>query len=371
MCLILVIFVVNLRHPKPPLLFLQCVCLRQFDAERTSVRHLKSRRNEANVISLYMMEVLRPVLVNINGRIYRKNQVQEESYEEEEDDYPYSAAAAEQCLDEPCDAYNIEQTDKGFRCAIDVPSGETRKRLESETKTSISIPKQGVEGQIVITGVHRAAVASAVTRIEVLIDSFRRKQPFTHFLSFALNHAQVQQGFVRFREQVLERCGQDAGVDESIFQNPAKLHLTIGTLALLNEQEVTRANELLQQCQDVIRDITEAKPLPVEVRGIEYMNDDPSMVDVLYAKAPADRGQACGVFRSSRSDGTRTGAGKDSWHRHEHAVPERSVRNEINRPAMFGDYYFGAFELNSVQISQRFSTDGTGYYSSAGCVTFS
>lgn len=26
--------------------------------------------------------------------------------------------------------------------------GETRKRLESETKTSISIPKQGMEGQI-------------------------------------------------------------------------------------------------------------------------------------------------------------------------------------------------------------------------------
>ncbi len=60
----------------------------------------------------------------------------------------------------------------------------------------------------VITGAHRAAVASAVTRVEVLIDSFRRKQPFTHFLSFALNHRQVQQGFLRFREQVLERCGQ-------------------------------------------------------------------------------------------------------------------------------------------------------------------
>lgn len=32
------------------------------------------------------------------------------------------------------------------------------------------------------------------------------------------------------------------------------------------------------------RDITEGKPLPVEVTGIEYMNDDPAMVDVLYAK---------------------------------------------------------------------------------------
>lgn len=32
------------------------------------------------------------------------------------------------------------------------------------------------------------------------------------------------------------------------------------------------------------RDITEGKPLALEVKGIEYMNDDPSMVDVLYAK---------------------------------------------------------------------------------------
>lgn len=42
--------------------------------------------------SLYMMEILRPALINIHGRIYRKNAVQEESYEEEEDDYSYSEA---------------------------------------------------------------------------------------------------------------------------------------------------------------------------------------------------------------------------------------------------------------------------------------
>lgn len=32
------------------------------------------------------------------------------------------------------------------------------------------------------------------------------------------------------------------------------------------------------------RDITEGKPLQLEVTGIEYMNDDPASVDVLYAK---------------------------------------------------------------------------------------
>lgn len=32
------------------------------------------------------------------------------------------------------------------------------------------------------------------------------------------------------------------------------------------------------------RDLTKGKPLPLLVSGIEYMNDDPSAVDVLYAK---------------------------------------------------------------------------------------
>lgn len=63
-------------------------------------------------------------------------------------------------------------------------------------------------GFAVITGSHKAAVASAVTRVEVLIESFRRKQPFTHFLSFALNHPQIQEGFKRFKEEVLDHCSQ-------------------------------------------------------------------------------------------------------------------------------------------------------------------
>lgn len=46
---------------------------------------------------------------------------------------------------------------------------------------------------------------------------------------------------------------QDHGVEESIFQDPAKLHLTIGTLALLNDTEVRRASEHLQECLNTIR----------------------------------------------------------------------------------------------------------------------
>lgn len=106
------------------------------------------------------MEVLRPALININGRMYRRNIIKEEHYEEEEEDVSYMGPPESEDLadEETCDAIVIEETDKGYRCAIDVPSvlykyiigkkGETRRRLELDTKTSINIPKPGVEGQI-------------------------------------------------------------------------------------------------------------------------------------------------------------------------------------------------------------------------------
>ncbi|MGH0125304.1 UNVERIFIED_CONTAM: hypothetical protein FKN15_022185 [Acipenser sinensis] len=88
---------------------------------------------------------------------------------------------------------------------------------------------------------------------------------------------------MQFKEEVLKNCSQDDGVDGSIFQNPAKLHLTIGTQSLLNEKEVTKAYEFLHQGHY-------RKPLSLEIVGIEYMNDDPAIVDMLYAKVHPEDG---------------------------------------------------------------------------------
>ncbi|XP_048843721.1 activating signal cointegrator 1 complex subunit 1 [Brienomyrus brachyistius] len=354
------------------------------------------------------MDVLRPTLININGRIYRKNVIKEHVYQEEDgDEFSYTGTDSAQCADEPCDMVSVEETEKGFRCAMDMPSvlykyiigkkGETRKRLETETKTSIAIPKPGVEGKIVITGQQRSAVTSAVTRIELLVESFRAKQPFTHFLSFALNHALIQEHVLKFKEDVLEHCSQDRGVDDSIFQNPAKLHLTVGTLTLLSDGEVDRARQLLLQCQDLIRDIAGGKPISLMVGGIEYMNDDPAMVDVLYAKVQpkdgSDRLQVIAdrlvehfvsagmmakqwdrvklhatvmntLFRKDSSAEDKGNAGRPN-------VKDRESFDARNILRMFGSYGFGEFDLNAVQISQRYSTDSSGFYMSAGSVTFS
>ncbi|KAG8008647.1 Activating signal cointegrator 1 complex subunit 1 [Nibea albiflora] len=287
------------------------------------------------------MEVLRPPLININGRLYRRNITKEEHYEEEED-FSYM-------------------------------------------------------GPPVITGSHRAAVSSALTRVEVLLESFRKKQPFTHFLSLPLNDPKIQEGFLRFKDEVLKQCSQDHGVEGSIFQNPAKLHLTIGTLALLNDTEVRKACEHLQECQNVIRDLTEGKALPLEVTGIEYMNDDPAMVDVLYAKVNVkdrsdrlqmiaerlvehfasaglmvrewDRVKLHGTVMNTlfRKDST----GEDTGGPGRQTMSEREAFDARNILKKFGAHHFGDFELNTVLLSQRYSTDCTGYYTSAGSITFS
>ncbi|KAG7261620.1 hypothetical protein CRUP_000966, partial [Coryphaenoides rupestris] len=347
-------------------------------------------------------------LININGRIYRRNAIKEEQYEEEEEDVYHEERAEyeESAADEVCESHQIEQTDKGFRCTINVPSvlykyiigkkGETRKRLESDTRTSINIPRQGVEGEIVITGAQKSGVSSAVTRVEVLIDSFRRKQPFTHFLSLALNDPQIQEGFHAFKAKVLEQCSQDSGVDESIFQNPSKLHLTVGTLVLLNDTEVKKACDHLQEFRHAIKDITEGKPLPLEVTGIEYMNDDPAMVDVLYAKVNLKDGSDRLQVMTDRLVQHFVSAGlmvrewdkvklhgtvmntlfrKDSTAEDIGGLGRRNMRDREafdarNILKTFGSHRFGEFALGCVQLSQRYSTDCSGYYSSATTVSF-
>ncbi|XP_054687232.1 activating signal cointegrator 1 complex subunit 1 isoform X2 [Grus americana] len=375
------------------------------------------------------MDVLRPTLIKIGGRVYRKNLIQEQAYQqEEEEDF---CAGPGDCTDEPCDAFVVEETEKGFQCRAEIPSplykyiigkkGETKKRLETETRTSISIPKPGVEGEIgvssltvaswhtrqvllcflvVITGQHRSGVISARTRIDVLLDSFRKKQPFTHFLSFALNQPAIQEKFLQFKEEVLEKCSKDHGVSSSLFQNPAKLHLTLGTLVLLNEQEIRKACDLLQRCkEDFVDQIAGGKPLTVEVAGVEYMNDDPATMDVLYAKVHMKDGSdklqviadqlverfvASGLmlkewdrvklhatvmntlFRKDPSAEEQNNAmtGKSSF-------KERESFNGRNILKLFENFYFGEVQLDSVRLSQRFSSDATGYYATSGQLTFS
>lgn len=354
------------------------------------------------------MDVLRPQIIRIGDRCYRKNPTLDRDVNAlEEEEYDESPAQCDSWNDETCDTLNIEETDRGYQTSINLPSaffkhiigrkGETKRRLEIETKTQIRIPREGVEGEIVITGPERKGVVSAKTRIDVIVDSVRRKEPFTHFLSFPVNSQPIRERFLEFQEDVLRKCDSDRGIDQTIFQKPEKLHLTIGTLALLNKQEIQQALDTLEDCkQSLIEPILKGEPLTVRVQGLEYMNDDPSSVDVLYAKIQAgeqaerlqiladrlvDRFSTTGLMQQEysrvklhitvmntlmRRDPTSIPGEKPPEGKR--GNKERESFDAMNVMKNFGLYDFGDYTVNTLHLSQRHGLGKDGYYGCAGSV---
>ena len=49
-------------------------------------------------------------------------------------------------------------------------------------------------------------MVSAKTRIDVIVDSVRRREPFTHFLSLPVTSPSVREKFLEFQEEVLRSC---------------------------------------------------------------------------------------------------------------------------------------------------------------------
>lgn len=252
------------------------------------------------------MDILKPELVWVDGRCYRvlenTKRTNDVSPYFEDNNYQLDDKGAEdECYDS-----NIEIVPYGstkFKHAFHVPKvffpfiigakHAVRKRLETETRTVIQIPKFGQDGDIVIIGNDCKGIISARHRINLLMEASRKKIEFTHFLSIPLNDGHVIMKFNMFKNEVLTNSGKTSrGVDETIFQTPSKLHLTIGVMKLLDDAERNQAVEALSYCNEHIVKPTIEKygQIPILLQGTEIMNDDPAEAKVLYAKVVGETG---------------------------------------------------------------------------------
>lgn len=244
-----------------------------------------------------MVDICQPPTMWVEGRCYRVNKEEEYTvttgYTGEEDTGLYMEEHFDGDLRDSFHHQIEELGNNRFRVTLQVAAtffpqiigkgGQTKNRLESDTRTKILIPKKGMEGDIVITGGDKRGVASAANRIDVVVAGARNKQPFTHFISIPMNTKQIQAAFLRFKEEVLDSCKSVRGLDKTIFQTETLLHLTVGTMALLDERERNMARELLMDCKEqILLPCIGDGNLEIELTGLEYMNDDPGEVDVLY-----------------------------------------------------------------------------------------
>lgn len=333
------------------------------------------------------MEVLAPTLVWVGSRCYRvKETVHENTPKSSGNGYVEDDLYS----DEEDDDFNIEITDNNrYRCSYHIPQiffpqiigskGATKKRIEAETKTQIRIPKPGVEGDVVIIGPTRKSVSSSRRKINLIVLAARNKHQFTHFLSIPFTNADIKTSFKKFKDDILA-SSEIIGLDSSLFQNPNKLHLTLVTLSLMDNEDRAQAAQLLHECEEtIIRPIiNENGAIEVQLCGLEYMNDDPSAVDVLYGKVQSDPLQqiADGISDYFAEKGLTQKKGENvklhvtlinSLFRDDVNFNNDNNQRRQTFDARFilekySNFLFGVQRFTEIHLSQRYSTACDGFY---------
>uniref|UniRef100_A0A0M3IER4 KH domain-containing protein n=1 Tax=Ascaris lumbricoides TaxID=6252 RepID=A0A0M3IER4_ASCLU len=171
--------------------------------------------------------------------------------------------------------------------------GSMKRRLEVETDCRLIFPEREKKAKYIdiVSTKSQESIERCRDRIELMVMGTRERSAFTHFVSLPMNHADIQTAFTQFAELVQNDDELPASCREpAVFQEAGKLHLTVVMLSLLDENEKTKAaNALEAVVNNRAKKIVDGVPMEVELRGLEYMNDDPTRVRVLYAKAYSEK----------------------------------------------------------------------------------
>uniref|UniRef100_A0A915BHQ9 K Homology domain-containing protein n=1 Tax=Parascaris univalens TaxID=6257 RepID=A0A915BHQ9_PARUN len=255
--------------------------------------------------------------------------------------------------------------------------GSMKRRLEAETDCRLIFPERDKKAKYVdiVSTKSQESIERCCDRIELMIMGTRERSVFTHLVLLPMNHADIQAAFTQFAELVQNDDELPASCREpAVFQEKGKLHLTVVMLSLLDENEKTKAaNALEAVVNSRAKKIVDGVPMEVELRGLEYMNDDPTRVRVVYAKAYSEKLQEV-------TDVIADGIGDAGL------APRRSERVKVHCTLMntryaiekgkeidamdveklmqkYGGFFFGHIFVSEVHLSSRMDPkDENGFY---------
>jgi len=331
------------------------------------------------------------VLQEIGGRIFRKHQViHTKSPSSVLDVSKLKLRGAEYDDDRECVGdYTVEKDEKSstFRIKFTLPkifykyivgrAGNIKNKIQNDTGASISIPTiDNSSEEIVVKGPSEGSVISAKTRLDLIVENALYDLPFTHFLSIPLNDAILQQHLKTLQSDILIRCNDAHGLEKSILIDPAQFHLTILMLKLYTPESINKAQKLLKECAPQIYDIVGTRSVVAHLQGLEYMNDDPSAVDILYVKVGGSKRLAdicshlVNVYSAANlcppQESTKLHATLISTKlRSMHDVKRDKARQAIDATPIihvFGDVDLGSYRLTDVHLSQRGAFDPSSDY---------
>lgn len=269
------------------------------------------------------MEALDPEVVWVEGRCYRfnesncwgfKNEIKEPYVEDTDDGHEKLI----DLIDKHDDDYLVTSCGEGkFKHLFTLPEsfygfiigarGSTIKTLEQETQTKIQLPhtsssmnnkkKEFNNDSIVITGSSRECILSCRRKIDLLVESNRSKLRPTHFISIPLNtNIKIFDKFNEFKKNIInDPKSKQLGIVDDLFVNQNKLHLTIGVMLLINENEKKQAICHLEKCvEEIVKPLLNAKngPLVFKIQGVDVFRDrryDLKQTNILFAKVLSNK----------------------------------------------------------------------------------
>lgn len=162
-------------------------------------------------------------------------------------------------------------------------------KKNNNTTSSSSVSASPAEETIEIIGMAKSSIVAARLKVEAIMLDNQDRVEYTHFLSIPLSiNPQSKAAFASYLQDMTRTCvDEEKRVDPFMFQTPSKIHLTLLMLRLHNQEEMNKAKSLLVVVQEMLREMfystaSSSSTAKISFKGVNYMNDDPSDVHVLY-----------------------------------------------------------------------------------------
>ena len=83
-------------------------------------------------------------------------------------------------------------------------------------------------------------------------------------------------------------CLQESTRKEVLFTSAARLHLTLATMWIFDQNDEKEIEELLRKIGKEARREFKGINMELALQGVDIMNDDPKEVDVLFARVQGE-----------------------------------------------------------------------------------
>lgn len=247
--------------------------------------------------------------------------------------------------------------------------GKNKNYIERRFQVKVSVKPE--EDACEILGSNQKKVMNAVREVFKIAVVNRKMEKASHFVAVKLA-GKLSEEYEKFKGIIETKLNQKRQIVKPTSES--KLHLTLCALAIISEEELEYAKNILNEA---VQSLSYSQ-IPLEIKGLEIMNDDPSQVDILYAKVHTQDNALHKLTSQLMKSFSQSYMLIDKFKREEGVKLHLTVLRKCDKAfdateilKEYADYEFGELELDSICLCETQSTDlKSGFYKVVSEVCF-